>query len=142
MGYSAFISEIDALVMGRVTFETVCNFGIDWPYTKPVFVLSNSLKSVDEKFKNKIEIVNGTLSTVLENINSKAHYKLYIDGGQVIQSFLIEDLIDELTVTTMPILLGGGYSLFGDLDQKISLNLIRSEIFLDAVVQTKYARSK
>lgn len=142
MGYSTFISKIDAIVMGRVTFETICNFGIDWPFTKPVFVLSNNLKSLDKKFKNKVEIVNGSLVTVLETINAKGYNKLYIDGGQVIQSFLREDLIDELTITSMPILLGGGHSLFGDLDQKLSFDLIKSEIFLDAVVQNTYKRKK
>jgi len=142
MGYNNFIDRIDAIVMGRATFETICSFGIDWPYTKPVFVLSNNLKSLDDKFKNKVKIVNGTLSTVLETINKKGYNKLYIDGGQVIQSFLKEDLIDELIVTTIPILLGGGHSLFGDLDQKLSFDLIKSEVFLDAIVQSSYKRKK
>ena len=128
--------------MGRTTFETVCSFDIDWPYTKPVFVLSTSLKSLDKKIENKVEIVNGSLSTVLETINKKGYNKLYIDGGQVIQSFLKEDLIDEMTVTTIPILLGGGHSLFGDLDQHMSFDLVKSEVFLDAVVQSTYKRKK
>jgi len=140
MGYSAFTSKVNAIVMGRTTFETICNFGIDWPYTKPVFVLSKSLKYLDEKFKNKVEIVNGPLSTVLEAINKKGYNKLYIDGGQVIQSFLKEDLIDEMIVTTIPILLGGGHSLFGDLDQQMAFDLLKSEVILDAIVQSSYRR--
>ena len=142
MGYSAHISKVDAIVMGRTTFETVCSFGIDWPYTKPVFVLSNSLKSVDKKLTDKVELVNGSLSSVLENINKKGHNKLYIDGGQVIQSFLKENLIDELCITTMPILLGGGHSLFGDLDQQMSFDLIKSEVFLNSIVQSTYRRKE
>ena len=51
MGYNAFMSGIDALVMGRKTFETVCGFDIDWPYEKPVFVLTNSLTEIEEKLK-------------------------------------------------------------------------------------------
>lgn len=128
--------------MGRTTFETVCSFDIDWPYTKPVFVLSHSLKSLDKKFENKVEIVNGSLSTVLETINKKGYNKLYIDGGQVIQSFLKEDLIDEMIVTTIPILLGGGHSLFGDLDQHMAFDLTKSEIFLNTIVQNTYKRKK
>jgi len=142
MGYNNFIDRIDAIVMGRATFETVCSLGIDWPYTKPVFVLSTNLKSLDDKFKNKVKIVNGPLSTVLETINKKGYSKLYIDGGQVIQSFLKEDLIDEMIMTTIPILLGGGHSLFSDLDQKLSFELIKSEVFLDAIVQSTYKRKK
>jgi dihydrofolate reductase len=53
MGYELFIKHIDALVMGRTTFETVCNFDIDWPYSKPVFVLSRTLEMIPEKYKDK-----------------------------------------------------------------------------------------
>lgn len=142
MGYSAFTNKIDAIIMGRTTFETVCSFGIDWPYTKPVFVLSNSIKSLEQKLESKVKIVNGSLSTVLETINKEGYNKLYIDGGQVIQSFLKEDLIDEIIITTIPILLGGGHSLFGDLDQHMSFDLAKSEIFLDTIVQNTYRRKK
>lgn len=43
MGYVKFEEKIDALVIGRGTFETVLGFDVDWPYHKPVFVLSNKL---------------------------------------------------------------------------------------------------
>jgi dihydrofolate reductase len=142
MGYNKFIKGVDAIVMGRVTFETVSNFDCDWPYTVPVFVLSNNLKSLDEKLKNKVEIVNGSLSIVLETINKKGYHSLYIDGGQVIQSFLKEDLIDEMILTTIPILLGRGHSLFGDLDKAMAFDLVKSEVFLDAIVQSSYKRKK
>ncbi|MDE5423858.1 dihydrofolate reductase family protein [Ancylomarina sp. DW003] len=142
MGYRNFVERVDAIIMGRITFETICSFGIDWPFTKPVFVLSNNVKSVDEELTDKVEIVNGSLISVLETINAKGYNKLYIDGGQVIQSFLKEDLIDEMTITTIPILLGGGHSLFGDLDHHMSFDLIQSEVFLDTIVQSTYKRKK
>jgi dihydrofolate reductase len=142
MGYNTFIEGVDAIVMGRITFETVCNFDSDWPYTKPVFVLSNSLKSLDESFKGKVEIINGSLSELVTNINKKGYKKLYIDGGTTIQSFLKEDLIDELSLTTIPILLGSGSSLFGGLDKEMTFDLVKSEIFLDALVQTTYRRKR
>ncbi len=142
MGYSAFVSKIDAIVMGRITFETVCSFDCDWPYTVPVFVLSNSLNFLNKAYQDKAEIVKGSLTDVLKEIHKKGYHSLYIDGGSTIQSFLKEDLIDELTITNMPILLGGGHSLFGDLDQKISFELIKSEVFLNAVVQSTYVRKK
>ena len=65
MGYAKFNSQIDAIVMGRRTFETVCGFDVDWPYQNPVFVLSNTLKDVPRKFKDKAQVIKGRLKEVL-----------------------------------------------------------------------------
>ena len=46
MGYIEFTNNIDALIMGRTTFEIVCGFDVDWPYDKPVFVLSRTLSEI------------------------------------------------------------------------------------------------
>ncbi len=140
MGYTKFINRVDAIVMGRTTFETVSNFDCDWPYTVPVFVLSNRLESIDPEYQDKVELIKGSPTEVLKTIHQKGHYSLYIDGGQVIQSFLKEDLIDEIILTTIPILLGGGHSLFGNLENEMAFNLHKSEIFLDAIVQSTYRR--
>ena len=61
-GWDDFMNRIDAMVMGRKTFEKVCSFDCDWSYTKPVFVLSSSLKSLSEEYKGKAEIIKGPLS--------------------------------------------------------------------------------
>lgn len=140
MGYRAFFSTIDALVMGRTTFETVCAFDMDWPYKKPVFVLSNSLKNVPKEYEGKAEIVNGRLNEILEKIHSKGYHSLYIDGGKTIQSFLKEDLIDEMTITTIPYLLGGGIPLFSELPKRLDFECISSNIYLDKVVQNHFVR--
>ena len=93
MGYSAFLNQADALVMGRTTFEIVCGFDIEWPYKKPVFVLSHTLKEVPESLIGKVYLLKGPLTEVLKQIHEKGYYSLYIDGGKTIQSFLQEDLI-------------------------------------------------
>jgi len=142
MGYSDFFSKIDALVMGRTTFETVCGFDMDWPYQKPVFVLSNKLSSLPSKYEGKAEIVNGSLKEILNTIHKKGYYNLYIDGGKTIQSFLKEDLIDELTITTIPYLLGGGVSLFSDLPERLDFECVDSKIYLEQVVQNYFIRKK
>ena len=118
MGYKNLMSQTDALVMGRKTFETVCAFDCDWPYEKPVFVLSSTLKNVPEEYKNKAELVNGALPDVLNTLSNKGYNQLYIDGGTTIQNFLKEDLVDEMILTTIPVLLGGGSPLFTDLPKK------------------------
>jgi len=140
MGYSAFTEQIDALVMGRTTFETICSFDIDWPYQKPVYVLSRTGNNLPEKYNGKVFLVKGTLTEVLDHIHNKGHYKLYIDGGKTIQSFLKEDLIDEMVITTIPTLLGGGFSLFGELEHPLHFKCTNTTIYLESIVQNTFKR--
>jgi len=142
MGYEEFISQIDALIMGRTTFETVCGFDMEWPYEKPVFVLSNSLTDLPEEYTGKVEIVNGDLTEIIKKINNKGYYKLYIDGGKTIQSFLKADLIDEITLTTIPYLLGGGTSLFAELPDRMEFECVTTNLFLGKIVQNKFVRKR
>jgi dihydrofolate reductase len=62
IGYAKFTSEIDALIMGRTTYETVLGFDIDWPYQKPVFVLSNTLTEIPKELEDKVFLAKGTLT--------------------------------------------------------------------------------
>jgi len=75
-------------------------------------------------------------------LNQKGFEKLYIDGGALIQSYLKEDLIDELIITTVPMLLGGGIPLFGYLPAQIQLELMESEVLLQQLVRTRYKIKK
>ncbi len=140
MGFSDLMEEIDAIVMGRSTYETVVGFGVKWPYSKHVFVLSNSLKEIPYSLKDKVSLMNGSPQEIVENLNKKGYLKLYIDGGSIIQQFLKEDMIDELKITSVPILLGGGFSLYGDLDTPLRFDLVESKVFLDQLVQNYYQR--
>lgn len=142
LGYEKFIQSVDAIVMGRASFETVCSFDMEWPYKLPVFVLSKSLKSVPEDLENKVALVSGSLSEILDQLHKKGYMRLYIDGGATIQSFLKEDLIDELIITTIPILLGGGIPLFGELPKEMEFEHVKSELFLNALVQDSYRRQR
>ena len=142
MGYGEFTSQIDALVMGRTTFETVCGFDMDWPYQKPVFVLSNSMTSIPNDYQDKAELVKGTLKEILERIYKKGCNRLYIDGGKTIHSFLIDDLIDEMTITIIPTLLGGGIPLFTELPNRLDFECVDSKIYLDKVVQNFFVRKR
>ncbi|MEM9327843.1 MAG: dihydrofolate reductase family protein [Bacteroidota bacterium] len=142
MGYNEFMGRTDAIVMGRKTFETVLGFGIEWPYSRPVFVLSRSMKAVPHELQDHVELVSGPLPEVITWIHTKGHRHLYIDGGRTIQSFLQEDLIDELVVSTIPIVLGGGSPLFGALGHPLSFELVDSKTYLNAIVQRRYRRQK
>lgn len=142
MGYNNFMEQVDALVMGRKTFETVCGFDGDWPYKKPVFVLSGTMKIIPEEYRDKVELVKGNLTDVLGKIHKKGYYKLYIDGGLTIQNFLKEDLIGELTITVIPIVLGGGSPLFSQLPKELEFTLLESKVFLNQLVQNHYRRKR
>lgn len=142
MGYQNFISGVDAIVMGRSTFEVVCGFDIDWPYTIPVFVLSNNILSIPVELKDKVSLVNGKLSDILDKIHHLGYNNLYIDGGKTIQGFLEEDLIDELTITIIPWLLGEGIPLFAVMPQRLFFECTETNIFLGQVVQNHYVRKR
>ena len=133
MGYNEFMAQVDALVMGRKTFETVCGFEGDWPYAKPVFIVSRTLDTLAEDYRDKAELVIGSLTEILEQIHNKGYHKLYIDGGVTIQNFLKEDLIDEITITTIPIVLGGGTALFSKLPTELEFTLVSSKVFLNSI---------
>ncbi len=138
-GYADFIKGIDALVMGRNTFEKVLTFG-EWSYVKPVFVLSNTLIELPESVASKAEIIKGDLKNIISQLEVKGDSNFYIDGGKVIQSFLKEDLIDEMIITRIPVLLGKGISLFGENDSILKFKHTKTEIFNETLVRSNYVR--
>jgi dihydrofolate reductase len=137
-GFGEFFNSVDVLVMGRATFEKVLEFG--WPYgEKPVIVLSNSLNQIPEALQGKVIIESGTPTELLDRLSAKGYNHIYLDGGKTIRSFLRENLVDEITLTTIPILLGEGLPLFGDLESEIPLRLLENKFWKNGFVQTKYA---
>lgn len=142
LGFDSLMNEIDAIVMGKTTFETVLDFGGEWPYKKHIFVLSNSLKTVPENLQEKVTLLKGTVQEILKTIHVKGFYNLYIDGGKTVQNFLKEDLIDELRMTTIPILLGEGISLFDTLPKLLEFSHVKTEVFLGQLVQSSYGRKR
>jgi len=141
-GWVEFLARIDAVVMGKNTFEKILSFECPWAYPLPVFVLSTSMKSIPAGYENKIELISATPREVIKFIEAKGYKNLYIDGGVTIQSFLKEDMIDELIITTLPILLGDGYSLFGKLDIQLQFKHVKTEILLGEMIKSTYKRSR
>jgi dihydrofolate reductase len=136
-GYAEFIAKIDAIVMGRKTFQTVLGFG-PWPYDVPVFVLSNSLSTIPERLAGKVEIRGGDLRGLVGQLNELGYRNLYIDGGKTIQNFLKDDLIDEMIITTVPVLLGDGIPLFGKLTEQRKFKHLGTDTFNKHLVQSRY----
>ena len=140
-GYAEFMKAIDAIVMGKNTFKKVLAFG-QWVYNKPVFVLSNSLTELPEHLLGKAKLISGDIKKLITQLNQKGYKNLYIDGGRVIQNFLREDLIDEIIITRVPILLGKGIPLFGELEQHLQFKYQKTEIYNNGLVKSHYIRDK
>lgn len=66
MGFVKHMESIEALVMGHNTLELVLTLNCDWPYSKPIFVLSNTLSAVPKGYEDKVYLVNGDLKELTE----------------------------------------------------------------------------
>jgi len=137
--YMEFIAGIDVMVIGRGTFDAVRGFP-DWPYELPTFVLSQSLKKVPGELELKVSLSNLAPAALLQELNDAGYRSAYIDGGKVIQSFLADDLIDELIVAQVPVLIGDGIPLFGYLAQDLEFEHQRTATFPNGLVQSYYKR--
>lgn len=135
MGFADIIASHDAIVMGRTTFDFVHASG-QWPYTKPVIVLSNSMTEVPADKIGKAEVMSGDVALVAQTLAARGLTKLYVDGGRVIQDFFGAGLVTRLILTRLPIVLGGGTSLFANVP-RTGLSHIRTTV-IGEVVQSEY----
>ena len=139
--YNEFINRIDAMVIGRGTYEKVLSFP-EWPYEKKVYVLSTSLKQIPGTLNEKATLIAMKPAALLNYLSDKGFSNIYVDGGKVIQSFLKEDLIDELIITKVPELIGTGIPLFGYLDNDLRFEHIKTNIYSDGLVKSQYERKR
>ena len=140
-GYAAFLAGMDALVMGRHTFELVSGFA-DWPYgDKPVTVLSRrgaAGVAVPPALAGRVQASDEAPLALLRRLGSLGIRRVYVDGGLAVQSFLREGLVDELIVTTVPVLIGRGRPLFGPLQGDVDLELLDSRRHDGGYVQQRW----
>jgi dihydrofolate reductase len=136
-GYEEFIATVDALVMGRNTYDTVLTFG-KWPYgEKPVFVLSTR-PLTPPPAGARVEQLSGSPAAVLTALEARGYEHLYVDGGDTIQRFLRAGAIDRLIVSRVPVLIGSGIPLFGALERDIELEHVATQTFASGLVQSQY----
>lgn len=140
-GYKHFISDVDVIVMGRYSYEKVLSFE-PWPYALPVLVLSHQTIHVPESLKSKVQRISESPHALVERLSKAGMNHLYIDGGLTIQTFLNEGCIDELIITVVPVLIGQGKRLFGELKEDIELQLIESKNIGECFVQLCYKVKK
>ncbi|HYD39238.1 MAG TPA: dihydrofolate reductase family protein [Anaeromyxobacter sp.] len=136
-GFKTFMDSVDALVMGRATFDKVLSMGGDWPYgAKRVIVLST--RELGQK-PPQVERMSGPPREIVARLADRGAKRLYVDGGKTIQTFLREGLVERITITHVPILLGRGIPLFGALPHDVRLRHESTRAFPNGLVQSTYA---
>ena len=137
-GYTEFIATVDALVIGRATFETVLGFS-EWPYgDKRVIVLSSRPLDLAALRDRPVEQMGGEPAEIVARLEARGVGHIYVDGGITIQRFLRAGLIQRLIVTRVPVLIGQGIPLFGPLDADVRLRHVRTRDFPSGLVQSEY----
>jgi dihydrofolate reductase len=136
-GYDEFIATVDALVIGRKTFETVLDMEA-WPYAeKRVVVLSS--RPVDlSKAGGAVEQMGGSPKEIVAKLAASGAHHLYVDGGLTVQGFLRAGLVQRLVITRVPVLIGAGIALFGALPHDIRLNHVATRHYSSGLVQSEY----
>jgi dihydrofolate reductase len=136
-GYSEFIATVDAIVIGRKTFETVLAME-DWPYgNKRVVVLSSHPVDLS-RTTGVVEQMGGPPAEIVSRLAASSAYHLYVDGGVTIQGFLRTGLVQRLIITRVPVLIGEGVPLFGTLPRDIRLRHIATHSYPSGLVQSEY----
>lgn len=137
-GYAAFMRSVDLLVMGRNTFDKVMEFP-QWPYAdKPVWVVTRSPLAAGQALPDKVRLTAASPAALVEAAQQAGYGRLYLDGGRLIQSFLQAGLVTDITLTTIPLLLGQGRPLLGSLPEDQPLTLVSSHAYPFGFVQSHY----
>lgn len=140
-GWAEFMAGIDALLMGANTFKVVQGFGV-WHYEKPVFVASRSMVEVPEGYEDKIELIQGDIAGMVAELEKRGHESIYVDGGLLVQRCLETELLNEMIITRIPIILGGGIPLFAVEGPRVKLRHVATKVLGAGMVQSHYCIDK
>jgi dihydrofolate reductase len=136
-GYEEFMATVDALLIGRKTYETVLAFDA-WPYgEKPVFALSSS-PLAPAPAGALVELMSGDPAEIMSQLTDRGFKHVYVDGGITIQGFLRAGLIQRLIITRVPVLIGEGIPLFGATERDIALKHVATRQYASGLVQSEY----
>ena len=137
-GFTQFFNTVDVVVLGRRTFEVVCNIGHFGLYGKKQIVVLSSRPLDFSSIKARIEQMSGTPQEIVSRLEKRRFKHAYVDGGITIQHFLAAGLVDRITVTRVPVLIGQGIPLFGSLPHDIHLKHLETRSYKGGLVQSKY----
>lgn len=139
-GYAAFYETVDTIILGRKTYDKVLSFGIDYPHRqKTTYVITRSQKPTE----GSVHFYNGDLTKLIQQLNAVSGKDIFVDGGaEVIHALLKEQLIDEMIISYIPLLLGGGIRLFKEGYAERKLKLLETKSYPSGLVQVKYEVNK
>lgn len=137
-GHGAFMASVDVLVMGRNTYDTVRGFDVDWPYEVPVVVISSGDVDIPDDLADRVTSTSLAPAELLTELESQGSAHVYLDGGLTISSFMRAKLVDQLIITTIPVLLGHGIPLFSGLGAQVDLELVAVEGYPNGFTQVTY----
>jgi dihydrofolate reductase len=137
-GYDEFMASVDALVIGRKTFETVLTFEA-WPYgDRRVVVLSSRPVDLSAAHGGVVEQMAGPPAEIVSKLAAGGAHHLYDDGGITIQGFLRAGLVQRLIITRVPVLIGDGIPLFGTLSRDVRLHHVATQHYPSGLVKSEY----
>jgi len=136
-GYDEFIATVDALVIGRKTYETVLAFD-SWPYDGKRVIVLSTRKLADPPDGVEVEQMSGRPHEIVAQLSASGIKHIYVDGGITVQRFLQSGLVQRIVITRVPILIGEGIPLFGSVTSDIPLRHIGTRQFRSGLVQSEY----
>jgi dihydrofolate reductase len=137
-GYEEFMASVDALVIGRNTFDVVRAMPA-WPYgQKRVIVLSSHAVDLSDVRDGVVEHMAGSPEEIVAKLAASGAKHLYVDGGITIQRFLRAGLVDRLIITRVPVLIGEGIPLFGPVPRDVRLEHVSTQTFRSGMVKSEY----
>ncbi len=133
-GFDAFLADVDLVAMGSSTYDFIKDFP-ELPYGgRPVHVFTTRALGPREGF----DFYATTPLEAVARWQEQGMGHVYIDGGTVISQFLDAGLVDEITLTTVPLLLGSGKPLFHRIGRSTPLRLVDHEVFGSGMVSSRY----
>lgn len=137
-GYNEFMASVDTLVIGRKTFDVVLALP-EWPYgEKRVVVLSSRPVDFSSVRDGIVEQMSGPPAEIVAKLAASGVKHIYIDGGITIQNFLRAGLVQRLTITRVPVLIGEGIPLFGSLPRDVRLRHVSTQQYPSGLVKSEY----
>ena len=139
--FTPFFKQIGAMLMGRRIYDVASSFEGDWPYgDTPIIVATNRPLQTD---KPSVQGSQGTIGELVAKAKTMAEGRdVYLDGGNLIRQALDAGLVDELTLTLIPIVLGDGIPLFSGTKQNHRLELCSYRAIGGGMVELIYEPAK
>ncbi len=132
-----FTRSVDAKLLGRKTFDLSVELGAQFSADDPHYVFSRQLPPAS--VPAGVEFVSQSIGVFAKSLRKQAGENIWMmGGGELIASFLDEDLLDELIITVMPVFIGEGIPLIAPRPQHVPLKLLSAKSFPDGAVQVHY----